>query len=95
MDVEYLKKVRAEEREQTDLFSNAVPHYYFEIAHLLLTECANEFPNHQQVKSALEDIYELRKDKLMRTLKAIEPETPVKYVSNAGSVELNSVRPVF
>ena len=66
-------------------FSNALPHYYFEIAHLLLTECSNEFANHQQVKSVLEDIQELRKDKLMRVLKQIEPETPVKYASHAGA----------
>ena len=56
MDVDYLKKVRAEEREQKDTFSDAVPHYYFEISHLLLTESSNEFPQHQQVKSVLEDI---------------------------------------
>ena len=95
MDVDYLKKVRAEEREQKDTFSDGVPHYYFEIAHLLLTESSNEFPQHQQVKSILEDIQELRKDKLMRLLRNVEPETPIKYVSKAAAIELNAVRPAF
>ncbi len=56
MDVDFLKKVRNEEQVEKVTFSNALPHYYFEIAHLLLTECSNEFANHQQVKSVLEDI---------------------------------------
>ena len=47
------------------------------------------------MKSILEDIQELRKDKLMRLLKQIEPETPVKFLSKAGATELNIVRPAF
>ncbi len=46
MDVDYLKKVRAEERESKDRHSDGVPHYFFEISHLVLTECADEFVNH-------------------------------------------------
>ena len=46
MDVDYLKKVRAEEREQKETFSDALPHYFFEISHLVLTECADEFASH-------------------------------------------------
>ena len=45
------------------------------------------------MKSVIEDIFELRKEKLLRILKAIDPETPVKYLSNAGSVEINLLRP--
>ena len=37
----------------------------------------------------------MRKDKLMRILKTVEPETPVKFVSMAGATEINSVRPAF
>ena len=47
------------------------------------------------MKSIIEDIYELRREKLVRLLKNVDPQTPVKYLSNVGSVELNSVRPAF
>ena len=47
------------------------------------------------MKSIVEDIFELRKEKLVRVLKNIDPITPVKYLSNVGAVELNHVRPAF
>jgi hypothetical protein len=43
----------------------------------------------------VEDIYEIRKEKLMSNLKSIDPETPVLYLSNAGSIEINTLRPAF
>ncbi len=49
----------------------------------------------QKMKSIVEDIYELRKDKLVTLLKKVDPVTPVKFLSNAGAVELNHVRPAF
>lgn len=47
------------------------------------------------MRSIIEDIYELRKEKLMKLLKNIDPVTPVKFLSSCGSVELNLVRPAF
>ena len=47
------------------------------------------------MKSIIEDIYETRKDKLIKVLKNVDPKNSVKFLSNAGCVELNSVRPAF
>ena len=47
------------------------------------------------MKSVIEDIFELRKEKMMRILKNIEPNTPIKFLSSCGSTELNSLRPAF
>ena len=43
VDVDFLKKVRHEERELKDRFSPEMPYYYFEVANLLLNECTDEF----------------------------------------------------
>ena len=45
LDLEFLKKVRKEEKEASETFSDALPYYYAEVAHLLLSECEDEFPN--------------------------------------------------
>ena len=47
------------------------------------------------MKSIIEDIFELRREKLVRLLKNVDPMTPVKFLSNVGSIELNSIRPAF
>ncbi len=95
LDYDYLSKVKAVERELPIMFSEDIPYYYFELSTLLFTHCSDEFQNVQKIKSILEDIFELRKEKLVRILKNVQPATPVKFISNAGSVELNSVRPAF
>ena len=53
LDVEYLQKVRQEEKSLKDKFSDAIPYYYLEISHLLLTECEKDFPHSAQVKSVI------------------------------------------
>ena len=58
--------MRKEDKEAKNEFSNALPYYYAELASLLLNECEDEFTNHSQVKSVLEDITEGRKEKLNR-----------------------------
>ena len=45
MDLEFLKKVRAQDKEQTATFSEELPYYYAEIASLLLHECEDSFPD--------------------------------------------------
>ena len=47
------------------------------------------------MKSVIEDIFEFRKEKLVRLLKNVNPQTPIKYLSHVGAAELNSVRPAF
>ena len=42
-----------------------IPFYYYEMGRLLLLECANDFAKPQEVMSILEDIKEIRKEKLM------------------------------
>ena len=83
------------EREQKDIFGDALPFYYFEMAQLLLNECKDDFQNHKQTKSLIEDLFDLRKEKLVRMMKRIDPETPVQYLSNAAAAEVNYVRPAF
>ena len=45
LDIEFLKRVRAEERhaDLQDKFSEVIPYYYYEIGRLLLSECKNDF----------------------------------------------------
>ena len=87
--------MRAEEREVKTNYSDAIPFYYYELAHLQFNNCEDDFTQANQVKSVLEDIQETRKDKLLRLLREIEPETPVKFLSKAGAQELNAVRPAL
>ena len=95
LDYDYLTKIKAVEKELSELFSEEIPYYYFEVAQLLFNSCADEFQHLQKMKSIVEDIYEIRKEKLVRLLKNIDPKGPVKYLSNAGAVEINHVRPAF
>ena len=95
LDYEYLCKIKLQEKELADTFSEEIPFYYFEVASLLFNNCADEFQNVQKMKSIIEDIFELRSEKLIRMLKNIEPGTPVKFLSHAAAVEVNTVRPAF
>lgn len=56
LDVEFLKKVRTEDKSNGEAFSNALPFYYAEISQLLIHECENEIAHHKQIRSVLEDI---------------------------------------
>ena len=47
------------------------------------------------MKSIVEDIFEVRKEKLMKMLKKMEVDTPVAFLSHAGCVEINAVRPAL
>ena len=95
LDYDTLTKIKSIERENGETFSEYIPYYYFEMANLLFTHCSDEFAHLQKMKSVVEDIFELRKEKLVRMLKRVDPETPVKYLSTAGSIELNTIRPAF
>ena len=62
---------------------------------MLLKECGDEFENEKQTSSLIEDLFEMRREKLTRIMKKIDPDTPVLFLSTAGSAELNYVRPSF
>ena len=89
--------MRAEERHQDyeGKYSEVIPFYYYEIGRLLLSECKSDFVKPQEVMSILEDIKEVRKEKMLKKMKEIDPETPVHYLSHVGSHELNLLRPVL
>ena len=97
LEIDFLKRVRAEERHQdfADKYSEVLPYYYYEIGRLLLAECKNDFTKPQEVMSILEDIKEVRKEKMLKKMKEIDPETPVQYLSHVGSHELSLLRPVL
>ena len=100
LSIEFLKRVRTEERHKDDkgalsAFTEVLPYHYFEVAHVLLTQCEGDFEDPAQTKSILEDIKEARKEKLVKELRNMDPDTPVKYLSFAGAHELNYMRPVF
>ena len=62
------------------------------MASILLQKCEDEFQNLSKTKSLVEDIYELRREKLHRMMKNINPETTVKFLNNIGAVEVNNCR---
>ena len=62
-----------------------LPFYYYEVGKLLLAECANDFQKPQETSSILEDIKEIRKEKLLHLMRDIDADTPVKYLSHVGS----------
>ena len=97
LDIEFLKRVRAEERTQEFLkkFTEVIPYYYYEIGRLLLSECKNDFTKPQEVMSILEDIKEIRKEKLLRNMREIDPDTPIKFLSSVGAQEISQLRPVL
>ena len=43
LDYEYLGKVKVEEEEAVNTFSDALPYYYYEISFSLFTNCPDEF----------------------------------------------------
>ena len=45
--------------------------------------------------SILEDIKEIRKEKMLRKMKTIDPDTPVQFLSAVGAHELGQLRPVL
>ena len=87
LDIEFLKRVKAEERhpDLKDKFSEVIPYYYYEIGRLLLTDCKNDFASPSQVLSILEDIKEIRKEKMLKIMRNIDPDTPIKFLSFVGA----------
>ena len=97
LDIEFLKRVRQEERQDDfkEKFSEVIPYHYYEIGRLLLNECKNDFNKPQEVMSILEDIKEIRKEKLLRKLKNFDPDTPVHFLSYVGAQEVSTFKPIF
>ena len=95
MNVEFLNRVKLEDRESKETFSDCIPFYYFEMAHLLFTQCEDEFKELAKTKSVIEDIHEYRSEMLVNKLKKVEAETPIQFLSHVTSAELNKGRPSF
>ena len=95
MDANFLNKVKQQEREQKEIFSDELPYFYMEMAVMLLDQCKDEFENHKQTKSLINDLFELRRDKLLRIMKKIDVDTPVQFLSTVGSAELNPIEHAF
>lgn len=97
LDIEFLKRVRTEERHEDckDKFSEVIPYHYFEVGRLLLSECKNDFAKPQEVMSILEDIKEIRKEKLLRKLRNVDPDTPVHFLSYVGAQEVGTFKQIF
>ena len=102
-DVAYLQKIKHHERE-IETFAEELPYHYFEVAKLLLEACKDDelsegnahAADYKQLRSLVEDLYELRRDKVMRKLKNIHPkETPALCLDHVGAAELNYVRPAL
>ena len=91
LDIEFLKRVKEEERSEAlkDTFSEVIPYYYYEVGQLLLTECKSDFAQPQQVMSVLEDIKEIRKEKFLRKMRSVDPDTPIHFLSHIGAQEIS------
>ncbi|CDW78705.1 dna replication complex gins protein psf2 [Stylonychia lemnae] len=103
LDYSCLLTIKSIEKEIVAEFSPDLPYYYYEIATLLFNNCSDEFSgvgqqssNLQKLKSVIEDIYEVRKEKLLKSIRSVKAEdTPIMNLSSIGAVELNQVRPAF
>jgi len=47
------------------------------------------------VLSILEDIKEIRKEKMLKIMRSIDPDTPIKFLSFVGAQEISQLRPVL
>lgn len=68
--------------------------HFFEIAHKMIKVA--DIPNLTSVKSSLEDLYQARRNKILKEMKDINPDREkFKKLKNITSFELNSLRGVY
>lgn len=74
-------------RAQTD----ALPHHWLELGHLLLTHAADDFDEPDTVRRLLRDLREVRMSKLRKGFNVLGPGGGVK-LNGAGGMEIAEVR---
>ena len=58
----------------------------------MFNECKDEFSNFNETKSVVEDLFLIRKEKLIRIIKKVDPENQILFLSSVGCAELNYFR---
>ena len=66
--------------------------HYIEIAGLILASAREDIPHKTQVRKAIEDLFTLRMSKLKCGLKGLEATSRAINLTNAGAMELQSLR---
>jgi GINS complex subunit 2 len=91
MSVERLTEVLEMEREAPREFQ-PLPFHYVEIAKLLLDNAREDFENNYMVQSLLEDIKDVRWDKVEKGLKNLAGRTHAVKLKNLSAMEVNRMR---
>lgn len=91
MSVERLTEVLEMEREAPREFQ-PLPFHYVEIAKLLLDNAREDFENNYMVQSLLEDIKDVRWDKVEKGLKTLSGRTHAVKLKNLSAMEVNRMR---
>eukprot|EP00126_Sphaerothecum_destruens_P008107 Sdes_comp20093_c0_seq3m13051 len=82
-----------EEKSNESRFSE-LPQHYLELSTLLVSNCADNIRNPEEIRQKIEDIWELRHSKIRKGLHELKDSTPIK-LNNLTLMELNTVRPFF
>lgn len=97
LDSEHLAEVLRQERAQEGIFQD-LPFYYVEIATLLLATAADEFPMPDRTRSLVEDIENVRMEKIRRGLQGMS-DTVLRgrsvmstKMNHVGAMEITTVR---
>ncbi|CAK9868322.1 unnamed protein product [Sphagnum jensenii] len=91
MSVERLAQVLDDEREAPREFQ-PLPFHYVEISRLLLDNAREDFENNFMVQSLLEDIKDVRWDKVEAGLKTLSTRTHAVKLKNVSAMEVNRMR---
>ena len=97
MDEEILKnmiEIEKKTSESSYKLENKLPDYhFFEIAILLLHYASEDIQNHTFLRTLIEDLYELRRAKIIKNMKATSFKADrVKKLDNISFFEINMIR---
>ena len=94
LDYEVLKSIKTYE-DRNERFCDDLPYYYYEIAFSLFNNCAEDFKEVARVQSLVEDIHQIRKEKLKLSLRKADTSQPCEFLGKPGACEINLMRPAF
>ncbi|CAM9910610.1 unnamed protein product [Chrysoparadoxa australica] len=97
LSAEGLEATLQAERASADQLS-PLPYHYLEMASLILNNAAEDVPNADTVRRLLEDIENIRREKLLKGIeKTVQNDLRAKVVriANASAIELLPVRGFF